>query len=328
MNNEFANSIAKNLLFSILFGTLSFLFSIIRFTIPIGEGSASSLNEIPLLIGVIYISNPFFFIISSAISCLNNPPEGSAWATFFMHTGSLIPFWYYYNHFIKIKIKDFRLILLFFFVGAVLYYLVLLIPLFILTSYLFLQVNKTFEMFYYDLFFYSSFEITSTSIIATLYLQQYNTNQKLKNHIDTVEGKIKERTKQLDITIEELNSTNEELKTLNNQLDELVSSRTKELENRNIQLSGYAFINSHLLRAPLARILGLSHIIKDELKSVEEGILMEKFLQSCLELDKIVNLMAEVVTEESVLELNQIEDLQEQIRLISNEIQSKNSSTQ
>jgi signal transduction histidine kinase len=242
-----------------------------------------------------------------------------------MHLGGLIPFWYYYNKFIKAKIQHHLLILLLYWIGAILYYILLVLPLMIYTNYLFLDNREKFIIFYLNLLSSSSFEIITTSIIVTLYLQQYITNQQLKKHINQVEELIHKRTQQLKISIDEVNSANEELRILNKHLDTLVKERTKELENRNIQLSGFAFINSHLLRAPLARILGLSYIITDEVKSLEEKVLLQKFVQACQELDKIVSLMATTVTEESILELEEIEDLQEQIRLISNEIQSKKS---
>lgn len=61
---------------------------------------------------------------------------------------------------------------------------------------------------------------------------------------------------------QELQEKNEEISTINEQLEERILSRTHELEAKNKQLSEYAFINSHLLRAPIARIAGLVNIIE------------------------------------------------------------------
>ena len=60
---------------------------------------------------------------------------------------------------------------------------------------------------------------------------------------------------------EELSSLNEKLVTLNESLEITVKRRTSELETQNKQLTEYAFINSHILRAPLARVLGLANLI-------------------------------------------------------------------
>lgn len=60
----------------------------------------------------------------------------------------------------------------------------------------------------------------------------------------------------------EINDINEELKTANDYLEERIHERTQDLENKNEQLTEYAFINSHILRAPVARIVGLINLIK------------------------------------------------------------------
>jgi light-regulated signal transduction histidine kinase (bacteriophytochrome) len=112
------------------------------------------------------------------------------------------------------------------------------------------------------------------------------------------------------------------LEAINESLDSMVQKRTQELENRNIQLTGYAFINSHLLRAPLARLLGLSAIIRNELQSLEDIELLEKFLLTCNELDKIVKLMSEFLTADSILSKRQLDELQERIRQIAVEIKA------
>ncbi len=319
---RFLGKYIYNLSLSITFGFASFVLSFIQFNIPGVEGAASSFNEVPLLISILYISNPIYLIFPTLIICLNNPPEGSVVSTFIMHISGLVAFWYCYHKFVK-KLDKTLFYIAYFFVGTIVYYVLLVLPILIITNQILELNTQPFGVFYISLLKSASFEITSTTLIVTLYALQYKTNQKLVTHLATVEEQIKQRTTQLSISIEDLNSANEALSDLNNHLDALVSGRTKELENRNIQLTGYAFVNSHLLRAPLARILGLSSIMKDELISLKESNLLDKFLLSCQELDKIVNLMGDIVTEESVLDRTQIEDLQEQIRLISQEIAHK-----
>jgi light-regulated signal transduction histidine kinase (bacteriophytochrome) len=74
---------------------------------------------------------------------------------------------------------------------------------------------------------------------------------------------------------------------VNETLEETVKKRTSELETQNRQLTEYAFINSHVLRAPLARILGLSYLITTE-ASIKDRQLLEALIASSKELDLII----------------------------------------
>lgn len=62
-----------------------------------------------------------------------------------------------------------------------------------------------------------------------------------------------------------------------------------DLEQRNNDLERFAYIVSHDLRAPVANIIGLSHILKQANPPLNERAEAEKFLfQSIIELDEIV----------------------------------------
>ena len=77
-----------------------------------------------------------------------------------------------------------------------------------------------------------------------------------------------------------------EIARMNETLEQRVRERTEELENQNKQLSEYAFINSHLLRSPVSKILGLINLTKLDHTSNEEIIV--HLQKSCEELDSIV----------------------------------------
>lgn len=87
---------------------------------------------------------------------------------------------------------------------------------------------------------------------------------------------------------EELSALNEELTIMNESLETAVKNRTSILEQKNKQLKEYAFINSHLLRAPLSRILGLSYIISKEKLNISDEKLLKALLSASEELDSIV----------------------------------------
>lgn len=61
---------------------------------------------------------------------------------------------------------------------------------------------------------------------------------------------------------QELALRQEETRAINDNLESMVDERTKESEKRNRELSEYAFINAHMLRGPLCRIIGLVNIME------------------------------------------------------------------
>jgi len=307
----------KNFLRAIFFGILSILFGFVQFNLPIIEGVNSSLSEIPMLLSVLYISNPWYLIIVSAVASIG-PLTWISLLSFLIHTLGLILF-YFYNKRIVSHHKDHDVSFVgFSSLGVLGYYLILTIPLVIIGA------NKSPEVDYWNVFISLaksvSFEAIATMMIVALYILQNKATLKLKEHLLSLEDIVKQRTTQLDKTIAKLNEANDELKANNESLDQVVANRTKELENRNIQLTGYAFINSHLLRAPIARILGLSNIIKYELKSVEDETLIDKLMTACHELDEVVSLLSHFLSDESILSKNQLEELQERIMQIATEI--------
>lgn len=298
----------RNVLLAILCGVLSYIFGMVQFKIPLLEGTISSLNEIPLLVGVFYISNPLFLIISVLITSLGTPPDGYFGYAVLIHVAGLIPFWYYYRYYLKTLQKKVPRLVLMTILGILGYYLLFLFPLMIL-----LVMPPNPWQFYFSLTQNTHFEIIVCVLVVVLYLLQKNYQSALRKHLGNLEEIIKERTAKL-------HQTNQQLQNMNETLDQMVVERTKTLENRNIQLTGYAFVNSHLLRAPIARILGLSSLIEKELTQVEDKELVEKLIKSCKELDQVVRLLGEFLSEESHLSQNQLQKLQSRITEIAKEI--------
>ena len=83
---------------------------------------------------------------------------------------------------------------------------------------------------------------------------------------------------------------NEEIKLRNENLEMEVQSRTKELVEYNQQLEQFAFISAHNLRAPVARLLGLGHILDLESKgnNNETNGVSQKMVSTARELDRVV----------------------------------------
>ncbi|TAH22691.1 MAG: hypothetical protein EAZ08_00195 [Cytophagales bacterium] len=102
---------------------------------------------------------------------------------------------------------------------------------------------------------------------------------------------------------EEFSSQHEQLKSLNENLEETVRQRTKELEitidnlhQQNQSLEQFSYIISHNLRAPVARILGLVNVIekKDITGKINHDILayLEKSTQN---LDEILHDLTNII---------------------------------
>ena len=83
---------------------------------------------------------------------------------------------------------------------------------------------------------------------------------------------------------------NQEIKLRNENLEMEVQSRTKELVEYNQQLEQFAFISAHNLRAPVARLLGLGHLLDLESKdnNEETKVVSQKMVSTAKELDRVV----------------------------------------
>lgn len=314
--NLLKNHHTRDLILSVIFGLLSALLSLVKFNIPGFTAAISSLNEIPLLISVFYIINPFYLIIAVVISAFTTPEQGSIYSTILMHSGGLAFFGTFYHLVLKRFSEQLIKSLFFCVFGIAIYYFVFLMPIFIITNQL-LGLNKTdFIPFYLELSNVLYFEFITSLLVVTLFLVQFNYGKKLKKYSTQLEYLVSERTEELRDTIEELNHANEELTSMNDSLDLKVKNRTAELEERNYQLTEYAFINSHLLRAPLARVLGLTDIIRMESTDPKTQYLMGKLFNSCEELDEIIKLMSTQLSDGSILNSTQKENLKNKINEI------------
>ncbi|HEY9048743.1 MAG TPA: tetratricopeptide repeat protein [Ohtaekwangia sp.] len=89
---------------------------------------------------------------------------------------------------------------------------------------------------------------------------------------------------------------NRKIAQMNDVLEERVKERTAQLKMQNQRLSEYAFINSHLLRGPLSRILGLINLIEHD-KTVKEAQIIDLLRRSGNELDDVVKKITDALNE-------------------------------
>ncbi|NOS91560.1 MAG: hypothetical protein HOP30_06535, partial [Cyclobacteriaceae bacterium] len=81
---------------------------------------------------------------------------------------------------------------------------------------------------------------------------------------------------------------NQELVNKNDELEIEIEKRTKELVEYTQQLEQFAFISSHNLRAPIARILGLGNLLEISHDPEDEAQIKKNLIVSAQELDRVV----------------------------------------
>lgn len=93
---------------------------------------------------------------------------------------------------------------------------------------------------------------------------------------------------------EELEKQREEIKAINENLEGMIVAHTQGIEMKNKELSEYAYINAHLLRAPLSRILGLTTLMESDPRNYDaQDIVRIKNL--AIEMDGVVRKINEVL---------------------------------
>lgn len=87
---------------------------------------------------------------------------------------------------------------------------------------------------------------------------------------------------------EELILQKEEIQSMNESLELRVQERTNVLEEKNRQLTEYAFINSHILRSPVSTIMGLVNLISYSTLPEEDQKIYEHLKETSQLLDTVV----------------------------------------
>lgn len=274
-----------DLVYAIFFGTLSLAFGELKFGIPGVEGGQTDFREIPLIISVFYIRNPLFLIGACLITSINlrTAGDGSSITTFVMHIVPVFISWWLYNKISKTSLAVLNKGLIWVFYVAI-YYVVFLTPLMLFTDKM-VGINTDVTFIYYITLIGSfKFEMVSTALITGLYLVQFETRGNLANL-------VYERTQELDIA-------NKTLTHLNENLDDMVQHRSAKIEKQLNMLVKYAHMNSHEVRAPLARMLGLIYIIEQDDDADDKSDLRRQLSEASHELDNVVKSMNRLLEKE------------------------------
>jgi len=136
-----------------------------------------------------------------------------------------------------------------------------------------------------------------------------------QGEISNQRDKVAEQNKQLQAAREIIEDQHQILIQKNEGLELEIQQRTKELVEYNQQLEQFAFISSHNLRAPIARILGLGNLLSMAINNEDKAVIEKELIQSAIQLDRVVkdlNMILDVGkgSEKMIMELNVRKELE------------------
>ena len=142
--------------------------------------------------------------------------------------------------------------------------------------------------------------ITFAIVFIINYIQEKN-KQALKSsnfELSNLKQQIEQKNEELNAQNKRINKINAKLQKLNENLESRIAERTSDLEQKNAQLTEYAFINSHLLRAPVARVRGLLGLLDKTSDQQKRKEILDHLKQAGIDLDEVVNQISVTLEDE------------------------------
>jgi len=115
--------------------------------------------------------------------------------------------------------------------------------------------------------------------------RRYDFNLKL---LSEANHELVNQSHEIEAQNEELQQSQQNLFELNNHLEQLVETRTLEVNQKNERLTQYAYTNAHHLRGPVARILGLVYLARID-SSLSYEYLCNQIEVQAHEIDTVIN---------------------------------------
>lgn len=129
-------------------------------------------------------------------------------------------------------------------------------------------------------------------VVTLMIFINYNRKNKANAKLSDLNKQILLQKNELEHQAEELRNANEEITRINENLEQIVNARTAEVKEQNKKIVEYVYYNSHKVRGPLARILGLVDLFQRNGISTEEiQDKLSELKKEAVELDAMVRQM-------------------------------------
>lgn len=133
------------------------------------------------------------------------------------------------------------------------------------------------------------FDYVYNLIFITIFIVYFKHNfDNEQDQLTLKNDELEKLNQELEEQTQQLQNTNEEIQAIRDNLQQKVIDRTRKLEEENEKLLEYSFINAHLVRAPIANIMGLTQL---EHSNPE----IEKIRKSVNEMDEVIRKIAKVL---------------------------------
>ena len=116
-----------------------------------------------------------------------------------------------------------------------------------------------------------------------------------RKSVQTTNERLKRSSEKLIEQTEQLQQQKADLTRLREYLENIVTNKISEAQNKSEVLEEYSFINSHHVRAPLARVLGLIPLIELEHKGKSLPDVYQKIKSDAEEIDLILSKINSII---------------------------------
>lgn len=299
-------NIFDQICFTLIFGTASIVLGLAQYQVPGLEGVYSDLREIPLLIAIFHLRKPWLIVLLAFLTSLPGffLTDGDFSTTFIMHVAGLAASWIFYT-FLNLKKVHVWLEVMCWVLWIMIYYVALVFPVMLISDLLQEEMDVTFWSGYVSTISSSYIEILATALVTSIYLVQLRARRELKQTNLNLESIVEERTRELLVAnqnlkelIKQLEASHEEVTLLNENLEQIILERTERIKLQLSKLQKYAYSNSHEVRGPLARILGLINILENESNVQTKLNIINMVKTESIELDLVIRKMNRILEDD------------------------------
>jgi signal transduction histidine kinase len=134
---------------------------------------------------------------------------------------------------------------------------------------------------------------TMVLVLITYYLKENFFS--FRESVEKTNARLKKSSEKLMDQTGELHQQQGELNILRNNLEKIILGKVNESQKKAEILKEYAFVNSHRVRAPLARVLGLIDLIEIEGKRNSSSDSLQRIKRDAQEIDIILKKIDSII---------------------------------